>query len=188
MPEIVSIAPKRPPRARLKRKPFRTDQQKKRATKRRKNDKERELWASFGLIRPAKPRYVGLQGILWFLTSKAVRMEDFALYGGLCVDGCGVRVERWQDADCGHFQTAGRSATRFLRENLALQTRACNTKQRQGDARHYSFGKELNRRYGEGTAERMIELSEKGMVMTEEYVRAKITEYTQMVEKLETKL
>lgn len=143
----------------LKKKPFKTDRQKKFAARKRKLQKEREIWASFGLTRPQKPRYVGLQGICWYLASNAVRKQEFSLYGGICADGCGRTVEKWQDADCGHFQSSGCTKTRFSRENLGLQTKTCNMDQKNGKAIQYSYGKVINQRYGEGTAERLIEES-----------------------------
>lgn len=138
--------------------------------------KECALWESYGLKKPPKPRYVGLQGILWFLMSQNIRREEFAKYGGRCVDGCGRAVSDWKSADCGHFQTAARASTRFLRENLALQTRYCNTMQRYGDANHYLFGKEIDARYGDGTAERIVESSRCSSVVSKEFLLEKIDE------------
>lgn len=151
----------------LKKKVVKTDKQKKFAARKRKLEKERELWRSFGLVRPPEPRYVGLQGICWYLASRAVRSQEYALYGGLCVDGCGKIVERWEEAHCGHFQGAGSAATRFLRENLGLQNKDCNLDQKNGKAVQYSYGKAINQRYGEGTAERLIEASKRPHVLKE---------------------
>lgn len=133
--------------------------------------KDRELWEEFGLKKPPKPRYTGLQGILWFLTSNVVRSQEFALYGGICVDGCGGKVERWQDADCGHFQNAGKVNTRFLRKNLGLQLKSCNA----NGGFIYGFGKTINERYGEGTAEELERLGRmSGKNMEDEELRGKI--------------
>lgn len=168
----------------LKRKPIKTDAQKKWAARRKKNDKERELWASFGLIRPQKPRYVGLQGICWFLASNAVRRQEWGLYG-VCVDGCGTVIEDWKNADCGHFQGAGSAKTRFSRENLGLQSKTCNMEQRNGKAIQYSYGKVINQRYGEGTAERLIEESKQKHTFKEEELLEIIAYYQKILESLE---
>lgn len=170
----------------LKRKPFKTDKQKKFAARKRKIQKERDLWESFGLIRPQKPRYVGLQGILWFLASKAVRSQEFAKYGGFCGDGCGGRVENWQDAHCGHFESAGRAQTRFLRENLILQLPRCNTDQNNGRAIQYRIGKTINERYGEGTAERIQEKANTTGSLSEEEILTKIAEYKKLLDEIPT--
>ncbi len=168
-----------------KRKPIKTDAQKKFAARKRKLEKEKELWMSFGLERPQKPRYVGVQGVLWFLASKAVRSQEYALYGGLCGDGCGGKAERWQDAHCGHFETARKAQTRFLRENLCLQLAKCNTDQNNGRAIQYRMGKEINKRYGEGTAERVQALANTTGSLSEDYILQKIAEYKTILESVD---
>lgn len=165
-----------------KKRVVKTDKQKKFAARKRKLEKERELWASFGFVRPVKPRYVGIQGILWFVCSKAVRMEEFAKYGGYCGDGCGGKVENWQDAHCGHFESAGRAQTRFVRENLILQLPKCNTDQNNGRAIQYRIGKTINERYGEGTAEQVSELANTTGSLSEEYILEKIAYYKAILE------
>lgn len=189
--EVPSYIPPKGSKKRLgrkvslkKKKVVKTPAQKKFAARKRKLEKERELWRSFGLERPQKPRYVGLQGILWFVCSKAVRMEEFAKYGGFCGDGCGGRVERWQDGHCGHFESAGRAQTRFVRENLVLQLPLCNTDQNNGRAIQYRMGKVINERYGEGTAERVTELANTTGSLPESYILEKIAHYRELVEKL----
>ena len=118
-----------------------------------------DLWREYGLTRPSKPRYEGLAGILWYVLSKYVRRQEFALYGGLCVDGCGRKVENWEDADCGHFRASSRGfATRFKRENLGLQTKYCNSPMG-GNGNQYMFGKTIDKRYGEGMADELTRLS-----------------------------
>ena len=166
----------------LKKKPIKTDAQKKFAARKRKLEKERELWTSFGLVRPQKPRYVGIQGICWYLASKAVRSQEFALYGGLCGDGCGGKVERWEDAHCGHFESAGKAQTRFLRENLCLQLAKCNTDQNNGRAIQYRMGKEINKRYGEGTAERVSERASTNGPLSEAELLEYIAYYKSILE------
>lgn len=166
----------------LKKRHIKTDKQKKFAARKRKLEKERELYAEFGLIRPKKPRYVGLQGVLWMLASIAVRRQEFALYGGLCADGCGEKVDKWQDAHCGHFEGAGKASTRFVRENLGLQNPTCNMDQKNGRAIQYSYGKEIDKRYGAGKADELRALANTSTVMTEEYLREKIGFYRALLE------
>lgn len=169
MPEVVEVS-------------YRKARKKITPARKRKLAKEREMWESYGLKKPLYVRYTGLQGVLWYFVSRTVRQEDFKAYGGLCVDGCGKKVNDWKEADCGHFQTASRAGTRFMRENLALQTRECNTKQRHGDARHYSFGVEIDRRHGAGTANRIIEISETPTKLTDEWLRGEINKYALLSE------
>lgn len=140
--------------------------------------RDRDMWEEFGLKKPAKPRYVGLQGVLWFLTSTLVRRQDFALYGGMCVDGCGEKVSNWKDAHAGHFQTASKPTTRFIRENLGLQLPGCNKAQQEGDSsKTIGFAKEIDRRHGAGTADKIIALSlKKEKNMKDDELREKIKE------------
>lgn len=151
------------------------------AFRKKRLKKDRDSWTEYGLKKPQKPRYVGLQGILWFVVSSAVRQEEFIKYDGYCVDGCGGRVERWQDADCGHFQDAGKVNTRFCRENLGLQLKGCNM----GRDFAYGFGNTINERYGKGTAEYLIELSRQpGKNMDNEELDKEIRRYLTVIESL----
>lgn len=124
-----------------------------------KKKKRVNLWDLYGVQKPSYTRYSGLQGVLWCLVSQYVRQVEFKEYDGYCVDGCGRRVERWQDADCGHFRSARSLATRFSRENLGLQTKYCNSP-RGGNGNQYAFGKAIDQRYGAGTADKLTELAQ----------------------------
>lgn len=157
--------------------------EKRKEARKRKLAKERALWASQGLQKPQKPRYSGLQGVLWYLTSKTVRMEDFEAYKGKCIT-CPIVLTDWHDGDCGHFQTAGKASTRFERKNLALQCRPCNTRQHHGDSTQYVFGVEIDKRYGEGTAMGLVDKSKTLFVITDDWLKEKINEYKQKLEKL----
>lgn len=126
----------------------------------KKKTSRKELWGQYGLEIPKYIRYSGLQGVLWCVLSRYVRKTEFEQYGGKCVDNCGVEILDWHDADCGHFRSARSLSTRFLRENLAIQRKHCNsTRKGGGHGRQYDFGKEIDRRYGQGTADRLTELA-----------------------------
>ncbi len=189
--EVPSFTPRKGAKKKLERKVslkkkrvVKTPAQKKFAARKRKLERERELWASFGLVRPVKPRYVGIQGILWNVCSEAVRRQEMVKYGGYCGDGCGGRVENWKDAHCGHFESAGRAQTRFVRENLILQLPRCNTDQNNGRAIQYRIGKTLNERYGEGTAECVSELANIVGSLSEEYILTNIAHYQKLLTEL----
>lgn len=143
------------PRRGLSRKPL-----KKKASKRPSAKKKRRVnvWVQYGVEKPSYVRYGGLGGVLWCVMSRYVRKIEFENYRGRCVDGCGRTVENWQDADCGHFRSAKSLSTRFLRENLGLQTKYCNSP-RGGNGNQYGFGKAIDQRYGAGTADRLTELA-----------------------------
>lgn len=128
------------------------------ASKRRKikrNDEKELWWATYGLKKPPKPRFKGLAGVLWYVLSRYVRKSEFITYQGMCVDGCGRKVLAWEEADCGHFRASNRGfCTRFLRENLGLQTKYCNNPMFSPDSA-YGFGLTIDQRYGVGTAQRL---------------------------------
>ncbi len=136
---------------------------------------DRDMWAAYGLKKPPKPRYVGLQGVLWFITSNLVRSQDFAKYRGLCVDGCGGRVEDWHNADCGHYQTASKASTRFDLQNLALQLKGCNAQQGNGDViKSTGFAHEIDRRHGAGTAATIVEKSKVVGHLSDDWLKEQI--------------
>ena len=149
---------KNKPRKPLKRTPFKRPTTLK--TKRKGTQKPKpNVWAIYGLKKPPKPRFQGLQGVLWYVTSRYIRKSEFIQYKGECVDGCGRKIERWEEADCGHFRASSRGfCTRFVRENLGIQTKYCNNPTWSPDSA-YGFSVTIDKRYGKGTAERLTKLS-----------------------------
>lgn len=86
----------------------------------------------------------------WF--SKYVRKRDADKYG---VVKCCITGERfhWKNLDAGHFMSRRHESTRYDEHNTGPQSRFSN-RFNQGD--QYLFGKYLDKRYGEGTSERMM--------------------------------
>lgn len=113
---------------------------------------------SWGIDPKTDLRYTGIAGVYWHYLSKQVRQEDFEKYGGRCVS-CPRRLETPRDGDCGHLVASGAGgfATRFLRQNLALQCKRCNNPSWTPDAPLY-FAIEVDRRYGAGTAAHLASL------------------------------
>jgi len=62
------------------------------------------------------------------------------------------KMNHWRKMHCGHFMVRQNQATRYDRENTGIQCVNCNTF---SEGRQYDFAKYLDRKYGEGTAERM---------------------------------
>jgi len=60
-------------------------------------------------------------------------------------------------ADCGHFATRGHPMTRFDERNANVQCKSCNNYGKGEQAKHVFC---IDKIYGRGTAERLIELSE----------------------------
>lgn len=132
---------------------------------------------SWGIPPHYKLRYSGIVGVLWYYLSIQVRTEDFVKYGGQCVS-CSKVLTDWRNGDCGHMLASGKGGfiTRFMRENLALQCKQCNNPKWTPDASAF-FAIEINKRYGPGTAERILAMKgtfqkEMTKVQYEEAIRA----------------
>jgi len=93
-------------------------------------------------------------------------------------------VEDWHIADCGHFRSSKHVNTRFMRENLGLQRKDCNNPKWTPDA-SYGFGVTIDKRYGEGTAKRLFELSnQKGKEMNKAQLTEQIHKYLALYNEL----
>lgn len=111
-----------------------------------------EVWASFGLNKPHTPRYNGLKGILWYVTSKYVRMRDFKAYNR-CIS-CNKWMENWESLQAGHYIAAGTGGNALLFDlrNINGECGYCN-----GFDQNHLVGYEigLNERYGAGFAQNL---------------------------------
>lgn len=100
-----------------------------------------------------------LDALVWELTSLAYRLEDADSLGYCNCATCGKKMYYYGTKEChmGHFQSRRFKSTKFLRKNQASQCNICNGPMCNG--RNYEMGIYLNKKYGEGTAEEMIRLS-----------------------------
>lgn len=92
-----------------------------------------------------------------------------------CIDGCG-QLSHWKATDCGHFASRRCMSTRWHEQNCAAQHKACNGPV--GLGRQYEFGKGLDLKFGEGTADKMIALSKQTKKWTIEELKDMIQLYT----------
>jgi len=89
---------------------------------------------------------------LWRIFSLYIRLRDSDKNGyGNCVT-CNKHIH-YQGNHCGHFISRKHLATKFDEQNCALQCVYCNT-YNQGE--QFKFGREIDKRYGEGTAEKIL--------------------------------
>ena len=58
----------------------------------------------------------------------------------------------WRSIHCGHFMSRGRESTRYHEKNTGCQCVSCNTF---NQGRQFEFGLYIDKRYGEGTAEKL---------------------------------
>lgn len=68
---------------------------------------------------------------------------------------CGKR-DHWKKMQCGHFQSRKHYATRWHETNCQIQCAGCNVF-RYGE--QYIFGQNLDKKFGDGTSEKLLELS-----------------------------
>jgi len=85
-----------------------------------------------------------------FIRLRAVNDEGW----GECFT-CG-RLRHYKSADAGHFMVRQKMPTRFHELNVQFQCKACNGFE--GGAQ-YEFAKRLDELHGEGTADRLVRLS-----------------------------
>ena len=71
-------------------------------------------------------------------------------FGNCCT--CGKLVDI-KEAHCGHFISRRHQATRFNEKNCSLQCVSCNTF---NQGRQYEFGLYIDKRWGAGTAEKLL--------------------------------
>lgn len=87
----------------------------------------------------------------WSILSDYVRQRDFKKYKGKCVS-CHRMVDSWQDLQGGHFVNAGVGGAElsFDEKNVNGQCGGCNLGGMDIGA---EYAKELDTRWGEGTAD-----------------------------------
>jgi hypothetical protein len=87
----------------------------------------------------------------------------------------------YKNIHAGHFMSRKNHATRWDEENVQPQSAADNLF---GQGKQYQFGKELDIKYGEGTAEELQFLSRQTVKFTRVDYEEKISYYKETVNKL----
>lgn len=90
---------------------------------------------------------------------------------------CGKQTY-WKDLHCGHFQGRRHISTRWDDINCQVQCAGCNTF-RGGE--QFLFGKNLDLKYGKGTAEKLHIKSKKIMKLSIDDISILITKYKDLV-------
>ena len=79
---------------------------------------------------------------------------------------------------CGHFQSRKKYSTRWDATNCQVQCYGCNVMQQ---GRQYQFGLNLDKKYGEGTAEKLLIKSHKTIKYTNEDLEELIIFYNNLL-------
>jgi len=116
----------------------------------------------------------------WF--SLFIRLRNATDHEGLCqCFTCGKVAHYKVGMQCGHFQSRSNLKTRFDEKNCQVQCVGCNMF-KQGE--QYRFALQLDGKYGEGTAEKLMYLSHQGIRFTRVDYEDKISYYKDLVNKL----
>ena len=112
--------------------------------------------------------------------SQWVRSKDADHRGFVQCFTCGV-WKHWKTVDAGHFQSRAKFSTRWDEMNVKCQCKACNGF-RSGE--QFKFARELDLKYGEGTAMQLEQLSNTTKKWSSEELEALIDVYNRRLRKL----
>lgn len=112
--------------------------------------------------------------------SRFVRMRVADESGHANCFTCGVN-RHWREVDAGHFITRAKYATRWDEVNVQFQCKRCNM----NGGRQFEFGRNLNAKYGEGTADEIYLKSNRPARYTIEELTQMIAHYTAEVREFE---
>jgi hypothetical protein len=115
----------------------------------------------------------------WF--SLYIRLRDATDEGMVQCFTCGKVAHYKVGMQCGHFQSRSNLKTRFDEENYQVQCVGCNMF-KQGE--QYRFALQLDGKYGEGTAEKLMYLSHQGIRFIRGDYEEKISYYKDLVDKI----
>ncbi len=93
---------------------------------------------------------------------------------------CGKK-DHWKKLQCGHFQSRKHYSTRFDEINCQVQCAGCNVF-RYGE--QFIFGKNLNKKYGKNTAEKLLQKSRKTVKFANVDLIEMIDQYKNMIQQL----
>ena len=114
----------------------------------------------------------------WF--SLFIRLRD-ATDEGMVQCFTSGRVYHYKSIHAGHFMSRRHLSTRWCEINVQPQSAADNLF---GQGEQYRFALQLDGKYGEGTAEKLMYLSHQGIKFTRVDYEEKISYYKDVVKKL----
>jgi hypothetical protein len=100
---------------------------------------------------------------------------------GSCTCFTCSKVLHWREIQCGHFQSRRYYSTRFHELNCKPQCYGCNIGL---SGAQYTFGINLDKLHGQGTADSMVRLSKEVKKFTSEEMMALIEHYEKEVSEL----
>lgn len=116
--------------------------------------------------------------------SEFIRLRD-SNRQGICFCITCNRVFNWRDGDAGHYIQRDRIATRFDEKNVNAQCKYCN-RFRSGE--QYLHGKNIDKKFGEGTADRLLTISKaKGCKIDTLWIDTKLKLYKKKIKELKNR-
>tara|TARA_R110001592_G_scaffold101704_3_gene287687 strand:- start:16622 stop:17014 length:393 start_codon:yes stop_codon:yes gene_type:complete len=94
---------------------------------------------------------------------------------------CGKVSHYKKNMQCGHFQSRSAYSTRWDITNCQVQCYGCNVMQQ---GRQYQFGLNLEKKYGKGTAEKLLIKSKQTVKYSNEDLQELIQYYNNLVNQL----
>lgn len=131
--------------------------------------------------KPAK-KISKLKQELDIIFSMYIRLRDSDNDGFCSCVTCGER-HYWRGSKMqnGHFMSRTHMSTRFHEQNCSAQCVSCNVYK---SGLQYKHGKELDKKWGEGTAEAMEQLSNETVKLSREWYEEQIAHYREQVKLL----
>lgn len=126
----------------------------------------------------AKPPISKLKKKLDEVFSKYIRQREADYKGEVKCFTCPAK-KHWKKMQCGHFQSRVHSATRWELRNTAPQCVGCNI-YKQGQ--QFIFGKNLDKKYGEGTADEMERLAHTEFKLDRFWLEEQIEHYKKLIQ------
>lgn len=120
---------------------------------------------------------------LWKVFSEFIRLRDSKDGFGNCCT-CGKLIH-YKEGHAGHFISRRHKATKFDEMNVHLQCVSCNTFH---NGRQFEYSLFLDKRYGPGTAERLLQKSRQTYKMTSKEIDELTKEYKEKVKQMGYKL
>jgi hypothetical protein len=111
--------------------------------------------------------------------SQYIRLRESKNHNSECFT-CG-KVDHWKKLQNGHFMSRKHLSTRWDETNCQVQCAGCNVF-RYGEQYKFSIG--LNAKYGDGTADAMLQKSRQTLKIDNAELEAKIKYYQDLVERL----
>lgn len=120
-----------------------------------------------------------LDKALWRVFTQFIKLRDSK--GGFA--SC-ISCQKWcpvSEMDCGHFISRNKKATKYNEQNVNLQCRKCN---RFLSGRQFEHGLNIDRKYGKGTAEKILALSQQRCKLSSIWYEEMIKEYKEKIRRL----